>query len=302
MTSESNVFSVLARYAGRSEENYLTESLVFLVRLLLDREPEKGLKLVNLLCAVPDEPWFTHAPSVQITTQVAVEAGRPDIEVRSGDNTLVYVEVKHDSLLGPNQLERYKGELMALRKDRTRLVLLSRSRYTDIRTSLDPSAYHRVFWHEIHDCLKSANTGDDVCRYFCDSMMAFLEEKNMSVKQVGWEYIRGVPAMLDLTNMLEAASQVAFPEASRQRTAGWSWRGWYIAGDYFVGLRFDEPMTVVFEDNKGYTPKSLAYELDLEAAHFFSLKNHEQLDRLVKFLLDSSQGIAVLRQVQDDAA
>ena len=37
-----NVFSSLSKYCSSTDENYLTESLVFLIKLLLKRMPEEG--------------------------------------------------------------------------------------------------------------------------------------------------------------------------------------------------------------------------------------------------------------------
>lgn len=287
---EPNIFSALARYSGHAEENYLTESVVFVARLLLERDPPRGLDFANLLSCQRKQPWFTSAPSVQISTQVSTAVGTPDIELRQ-NGVLVYVEVKHDSPLGIDQLERYKEQLDQSTACRKRLVLLSRSRYSDPGTSLDPSAYHRLYWHNIYNWLATAVTDDGVIRYFCDSLMGFLEEKNMSMKKVGWEYINGIPAMLDLSQMMEAALVVALPDASRQRTGGWFWRGYYVSGDLFFGFRFDQPLKLVLENNKGNNPKTLECALDLEREHFFSLPSNEQLDCLVAFLHESTSGI-----------
>lgn len=293
-----NVFSSLARYSGYAEENYLTETLVFVVKLLLEREPPLGLELTNLL-ACQDEPWFTSASSVQITTQVSTEAGTPDIELRQ-DGVLIYVEVKHDAPLGLDQLERYKQQLDASQIEKRDLVLLSRSRYSNPGTSLDHTAYRRLYWYKIHSWLLTADVCDEVDRYLCRSLVSFLEEQKMSVKQVDWQYMGGVPAMLDLTNMMETALAEAIPNTKLTHTAGWSWRGFYLPGDYWFGFRFDRPLLLVFEDNRGYTPVTYHRELDLQLARFFSLGAGEQLDCLVEFLVGATDGIAELDLKQID--
>lgn len=293
---ELNIFSALARYSGHAEENYLTESLVFIARLLLERDPRLGLCFADLLSCQCDEPWFNSAASLHISTQVNTAVGTPDIELRQHD-VLVYIEVKHDSPLGVDQLERYKEQLDQIDVARKRLVLLSRSHYSDPGTSLEPNAYHRLYWHNIYNWLADVDTTDEVIRYFCNALMGFLEEKNMSMKKVGWEYINGIPAMLDLSQMMEAALIVALPDASRQRTGGWFWRGYYVSGDLFFGFRFDQPLRLVLENNKGNNPKTLECALDLESAHFFSLPSNEQLDCLVTFLLESTRGIPDLASV-----
>ena len=110
----------------------------------------------------------------------------------------------------------------------------------------------------------------------------------MSMKQVEWEYITGVPALLNLTEMMEAAMTVVMPDAGRKRTAGWNWRGFYLDEVYFFGVRYTEPMLVVFEDNRGNSP-SFRQSLDLAAAHFFSLGKDEQFECIVSFLQGVSE-------------
>ena len=282
-----NVFSSLSRYSSSTDENYLTESLVFLVMLLLERMPEEGLALVNLLSGASQMALFSDPRSVEISTQITVEQGRPDIEIRSGSDLLIYVEVKHDSGLGWDQLERYHAELLKSGIPTTRLVLLTRSRYSSPATTLPPSEYYHLRWYEIYNHLSAMETCDDVCEYFTRCFMDFLEEKKMSMKQVGWEYITGVPALLDLTDMMEAAIAVVIPDSGLKRTAGWSWRGFYLYEEYFFGMRYALPVTVVFEDNRGNSP-NFKQSLDLAAAHFFSLSKDEQFECIVAFL----QGVA----------
>ena len=195
-----NIFSSLSKYSS-ADENYLTEALVFLTRLLLDRNPPLGLSLVNLLCDSSGGACFSDPGSVNISTQVTVEQGRPDIEISDGAGILVYVEVKHNSPLGVEQLERYRAELSRSEIPNTLLTLLTRSRSASLGTTLPPTAYHHVCWYEIYNRLSKADTGDDVIDYLIGSFLSFLEEKNMSMEKVGWEYIEGVPAMLRLTGM-----------------------------------------------------------------------------------------------------
>ena len=105
----------------------------------------------------------------------------------------------------------------------------------------------------------------------------------MSMKQVGWEYITGVPALLALTDMMEAAITVVMPNAGRKRTAGWSWRGFYLDEVYFFGVRSAEPMLVVFEDDREKNP-NFKQRLDLAPAHFFSLGKDKQFECIGAFL------------------
>ena len=74
-----NVFSTLAR-PGLGAEDYLTESFVFVLKLLLERAPDEGVAVVNRLSGLSEEARFRHPASVAISTQVIVDEGRPDIE------------------------------------------------------------------------------------------------------------------------------------------------------------------------------------------------------------------------------
>jgi len=280
----NNVFSVLSKYAFRQEENYLTEALAFLLRLLLERNPPAGLDMVNRLCGRDPVSTFTDPPSIAISTQVTTEQGTPDIGIRVGDSTLVYVEAKHDSPLGVGQLAAYLDQLNRSGFPDTRLVLLTRSRSSSIQTTLEPDDYHHLCWYEIYNWLSGIDTGDDVCQYLIAGFMNFLEEKRMSVKRISWEYIQGVPEMLNLADMMEAAISEAMPTAEWKRSGGWHWRGYYLPHDYWFGVRYHEPLLVVFEDNRGYDPVTYRRDLNLEKEHFFSLNKDEQFELLVTFL------------------
>jgi hypothetical protein len=178
-----DVFSSLAKYGSGVDEDYLTESLVFVTKLLLVRTPAEGPDLVNLLCGqLGTRPCFDDPKSVLFETQVATELGTPDIEI-SGTDTRVYVEVKHDSPLGPDQLERYKAQLDQSGVPNTRLVFLTRSRVSSLETSLEPGDYHRIYWYEIYNWLCGTDTHDEVCEYFSKSLVSFLEEKGNERKE-----------------------------------------------------------------------------------------------------------------------
>jgi hypothetical protein len=285
-----NVFSTLYR-ARLGAEDYLTEALVFLLKILVEREPNRGLAILNRLSGLPQEAHFEHPEAVNISTQVIVKEGRLDIEIRDDQERLVYVEVKHDSPLGVRQLERYLSELRAAPFPTTRLVLLTRSRISARETTLAPNDYNHVCWYEIHNWLAEMEVRDEVCQYFILSLMRFLEEKQMSMEKVPQEYIEGVSALLNLTNMMEASITEAIPKADYKKTPGWSWRGFNIEGGYFYGIRHRQPSLVVYENNLGTRP-TYKRDLDLDSVDFFSLSNGEQFECLVGFLRKASNDVA----------
>ena len=276
-----NVFSTLFR-ARLGAEDYLTEAFVFLLKLLQEREPGKGIAVINRLSGLPQEARFGHPASVAMSTQIIVDEGRPDIEIRDGKDRLVYVEVKHDSPLGVRQLERYLSELQAATPSITRLVLLTRSRVSAHETTLAPDEYHHVCWYEVHNWLAQTEVRDEVCQYFVYGFLRFLEEKRMSMEKVPREYIEGVPALLKLTEMMEASITEAIPGVKYKRTAGWGYRGFNI-NSYYYGIRPAQPSLVVYESDMGNSP-TYKRNLDLQHDGFFSLDKDEQFERLVEFL------------------
>ncbi len=289
LTVPENVFSALFKACPAAEENYLTEALVFVFKLLLERVPDEGVAMVNRLCGFSHKARLEDPGSIGISTQVIVDEGRPDIEIRSGSDTLVYVEVKHDAPLGANQLEYYWARLEGARQSNTRLVLLTRSRASARETTLAPHKYHHVCWYEIYNWVANTAVQDEVCSYLVRGFMRFLEEKEMSMEKVSWEYIEGIPSLLKLTKMMEASITEAMPGVSHKRTAGWGWRGFNIDGDSFYGVRHENPLFVVFEQKSG---SSLTFKRDLalEDMHFFSLSKDEQFECLVEFLRGVSRG------------
>ena len=121
--------------------------------------------------------------------------------------------------------------------------------------------------------------------------MDFLDEKQMSLRKVSSEYTLGVPALLNLTEMLRAAIAEVIPDAKTTNTGGWNWRGFYLPGEYWVGIRYSDPLVVTFEDNRGYEPVTYRRSLDLMTEDFFALDKDEQFERVAEFLQTASGGL-----------
>jgi len=301
-----NVFFALSMYGSSQEENYLTESFVFLINLLIERMPNEGVRFLNRLTGPLPFHSITQPRLIVIRTQAACEQGRPDIEIREAEDTLVYVEIKHDSPIGYGQLEYYLRQLHQSGHTNVRLVLLTRSRASANETTLAPADYHHVCWYEIYNWLADISHSDEVSQYFINAFMNFLEEKNMNLKKVTWEYMQGIESLLNLTTMMETAAKEIMPEMTFNRTSGWSWRGFSLDNKtYFFGLRFNRPSLIVFENNQGTNP-SAKCELDLEVTHFFALTKDEQFELLVNFLkrakAEVSKGNTTIELSDNDSA
>lgn len=281
----NNIFSTLFKYCVFSQENYLTEAFVYLLIELLKREPKIGLALLSDLTGFSSVPKLLDASIVACSTQVTVDEGRPDIEIQYGDQLQIYIEVKHDAPLHTGQLEAYKTELGRSSFPETRLVLLTRSHQTALETTLAPDEYHHYCWYQVHNFLSSAEIKDKVAEFLSEQFLEFLEEKGMNLNKVTWEYIDGIPALLNLINMVEVAIEEAIPGVKIKRTGGWNWRGFYV-GEIFCGVRYDLPLVLVFENNGGWHT-TYKRDLDLETKLFFAMKKDQQFDMLIEFIKES---------------
>lgn len=300
--SDENIFSALAKYNSARDENYLTEAFVFLVNSLLLKERTIGLEILTQLCVKNNEFSFDEDEAISISTQETTEQGTPDIRVFSPDK-LIYIEVKHDSPLGSKQIEQYKKALESSPATIKHVNLLTRFAVDFGEEGERP--YKHVRWYEVYNWLAKARTRvkDPVCVYLIDSFNSFLEVKQMSLQKVGWEYINGVPALINLVNMIEAAIQgaripfyTAYPRAVALDS-----RGFYLAnGEFWCGIHYNNPLVITFEiiDKKKFNAELLdtpTYEvregkarmwfhLPLEKIHFFSLDKDEQLEEITKFI------------------
>ncbi len=281
----SNIFSILSRYAFRQEENYLTEALVYLLNTILEKEEQIGLVILTNLCGEKTAAWISESEVISIATQFSTEGGIPDIVINAGDEKMVLVEVKHDSSLGEGQLESYYAYLEKLKTDDKQLVLLTRSRHSIQETNLDQELFHHVCWYEISGWLSEADFQDEVVKYLVEQFLDFLKEKEMSMEKITWEYIQGVPAMLNLVTMIGTAISEVFPESSTKKTVGASWAGYYVEG-IFIGFRYASPLLIVFENDTGNNP-TFKRDLHLEKVHFFSLTAGDQLECLIDFVGNS---------------
>jgi hypothetical protein len=301
-----NIFSALSSYGATESENYLTESFVFLLKLLLQRAPDTTLTILNRLVGSLPLHGLTCPEAIFINTQLKLEQGRPDIQIREFDDTLIYIEIKHDAPISQGQLECYYTQLCQSDYRNIQLVLLTRSRASASETTLAPHEYHHICWYEIYNWLAGADIDDEVSQYFIHDFLYFLEEKNMNLQKVSWEYTPGIVSLLNLTTMMEVAVREALPKAVLRRSAGWSWRGFFLDNAFFFGIRYEHPLTIAFENNMGNNPTAKS-ELDLEKAHFLALTKDEQFELISKFVEQANKEVTkgnttVEPQLNDTAA
>ncbi len=298
MPSES-IFSVLAKYNSATDENYLTESLVFVINALLQLDRPIGLEILTQLCVKDNEFSFDIGEDISVSTQEVTEQGTPDIKVSSPDK-LIYIEVKDYSQVDPDQLKRYKKSLESPSVNIKQLILLTRFPVDSSEHQGIPDKHVR--WFEVYNWLTNARTKtkDPVSVYLIDSFKSFLEAKQMSLQKVEREYIKGVPALNNLVTMLEVAIQGAsVPIYSK--SAGWDYKGFWLDNKKYISvIYYDNHLLITFEiaDKLKYNKdllKKPSYELregrdrlwfrlPLEDKHFFSLDKDKQLEEITNFI------------------
>jgi hypothetical protein len=292
-----NIFSALSKYNSTSPENYLTESFVFLLNSLLERDHSTAIGILTKLCVNNDEFSFGQDEEISITTQEVTDQGTPDIKILSPDK-LIYVEVKDESPLGFEQIERYNRALDEHSENIKHVILLTRF---EIDLGENERPYRHVLWRELHDWFSQAVFKDPICKYLTDSFRSFLKEKHMSIEKVGWEYINGVPALVNLINMIESGIKSAGLKISSRPQSN-DYMGRYFAGtDFWCGIWYSSPLELKLEigDKNKYDLNKLQnptygkvtedgglyyFTLNLEEIHFFSLAKDDQLKKIADFI------------------
>jgi hypothetical protein len=277
-----NLFRALSHYGSSQSENYLTEAFVYVLRNLNANAPAAYREFIGQLCDLSDDEFGLDG-RVSVGTQSGLAEGRPDIRFDISDRHVVFVEVKDWSPLSDGQLEKYFRSIQNEFGERGKLVLLTRSRHSIQETELDPALYHHVCWYEVYSWIEDLDLSHEMTANYISEFMAFLEGKAMGVQKVGWEFEDGIKSMVVFTNLLETAVSEAWPDSKVRRSAGWSWRGLYVDEEHFIGFRFDEPTTLVFENNQGTNP-TYKVDLTLQDVHFHSLSAGVQLENLTDFI------------------
>ncbi|HEY90975.1 MAG TPA: PD-(D/E)XK nuclease family protein [Dehalococcoidia bacterium] len=294
-----NVFSALAKYNSVTDENYLTESFVFLISSLLKRDRTIGLDILANLCVTNGEFEFSEEEDITVSTQVTTPEGRPDIEVSSPDK-LIYVDVKDSSPVDTSQLRRYRKQLHSSNTMMKKLLLLTRFPIDDTEHKGIPDKCIR--WSEVHNWLAAVrqDAEEPVGVYLIESFMSFLKGKGMSIEKVGWEYTNGLVAFNNMIDMVVAAIREAKLSFYR-KAAAWDSKGFWLEDKkYWCGIYYNSPQTVVFKvfhkkglkvgrvPNPSFPVKesfaSIWFQLDLEGIHFFSLDKDAQMSKLAEFV------------------
>jgi hypothetical protein len=287
MSQSSNLFEALNNYGPRTVENYLTKSFVYLLDLLLCREPVAGLEMVNRLCGLDLSHQLTQAGAIQIETQKDLRPhGIVDMTIQCGTDAIFYVEVKLDAPLDGQQLRSYHDHLNLMQGyDHKGLIFLARSREGAIPVWLEKGEYHRVCWYEVYNWLQRLYVHDEIVKYFVADFQSFLESKGTCFRQVSSYYASDPDALENLMLMIKSAIGEAVDGADPRSPRNAELHG-FTFGRFFCGIRLARPDILAFEDNKG---RSAAHRrvLNFENENFYRRSKDAQFEQIIQFLRKS---------------
>jgi hypothetical protein len=290
-----NLMSALYPWAHRQGENFTTESLVWMLRMLLVHAPEQGMDLLSWLCFGQVDQLRL---PVKICTQHTIDEGRPDISVEA-PGILVFIEVKTVSSLGHDQVARYLGGLARRRDGRlAALVLLTRD--DPELTDEQKQSVRCVRWYEVAQRLSKLSISGREASMAVEMFTTFLKERVMTLEPVDWQLIGGIQAIQSLALMIGEALKAANIPIYK-RTGGHTWLGWYIGSNsmLWAGVSYSEPSLIKVAFDKVMADKAKfdaqgtgewldgeprwAMDLNSESVHFFSRTADSQLACLTDF-------------------
>jgi hypothetical protein len=332
MTSpDNNLFARLHKWAWRQDENFLTESLAFLLQHLLEHEPGAAVRVLEAITNGFLKLKAEQARSVIVQTQLVLTEGTPDLRLKT-EKQAVIIEVKSESPARADQIRRYRQSLQEMGVPSTCLVLLTRYPAKLDEADAQPDVYIR--WYQVVEwleCERHAYKFQAVSEFLAAQFLGFLEIRSMSMGQVTWELTGGVRALRTLADMLYESAVACGAKA--QIWGNRDEMGIHIdKPKYWVGIRYNQPELVTFwtwrkkvnpelatalgfgkvtewDDRTGW---AWSHELNLqsEEIHFFARSKASQLQMLESFLrkcLDAVReielpGVALPPEDEDDAA
>jgi hypothetical protein len=194
MQLSRNLFSRLFRLASRQGENFITESLVFVTEYLLKDTPSVGQSFLNWLCWSGSDFGF-HGRLPTIGAWKVTEQGTPDIVIAANsENSFVLVEVKVESTLGEDQVERYlkrldEEEEAAKKRNQKlarKLVLLTKD-FVPHAMKMKDYRIKPVTWSDVADWLKNNAISSDclVGEFLVKQFYDFLKMQGLTNEKIG---------------------------------------------------------------------------------------------------------------------
>lgn len=301
----NNLLLAVHKYAHQQDENFTTEALVHLLRHLQAFESDIAASVLAYVSGGQLKLTGEDCARLEVTTQNLFMEGRPDILI-VGPEQFVIIEVKVESGLGPDQLDRYREILKGRTESLKCLVLLS-------RYSTDPAQTFKVDchirWYRLARILGQAlgKMREATSLYLAHEFLEFLNERGMVMEKVGWELVHGVRSLVSLMDMLgEAVTATKVRE--KKASPGGEYCGRYFFVDdteCWCGIYYVNPQLLTFEayevnkagaeavgfgrvldQRKGSFKWISEIDLESEQVHFFALSPDSQQSRIQRFIAE----------------
>jgi len=231
-----NLLIALDRWASGQHENFLTEAFVDVLNRLSSSSPELFGQLLKRITDGEFNPAVEELAGFNVVSQLSTDQGSPDIAIMGPDHYAL-IEVKDQSPVDPDQLNRYSRLIELNTAGNKCLVLLTRDQAPplDIKWLQKPIRWYQVLeW--IGD-IKDKHELDDVSGYVIRQFLGFLEGRGMAVEKVGWEFAPGLRQLMNLKTLMREALEGAGAH-----------RVWTSYGSEFNGVAIPAPET----NNSGY--------------------------------------------------
>jgi len=268
---EENIFSLLFKWGDSKNkgEDYYSKSLTLILsRLLNSADDHYRLSAVNIMNHTFAE-WLGF--SFNISDDISIEAHRkteegkiPDITIEA-KNKLIYVEIKVDSPIDGDALERiesYRKRLLVQKDARNNgLILITKSGNEPV----DSIPLEQISWFTVSgelryalDELKRNDITDSATIYLLDKFYEFLKERGMAILKVEDNFdpttIHNVTKLLRMLEFVCKDKELRFSrkpwfavESSTQ--AGESCLGYWNKkdGNYAICIYSETPVSCYFE-------------------------------------------------------
>ncbi len=247
MLAEHSLFASLHKWARQQDENYCTEGLIYILRLMLREAPTEAVDIIGWLT---DDLIGADTPAIliAISSQVSGEEGRPDIIITSGLKTAI-IEVKVGSPVEATQLQRYRT-MLAKRTGQGRLILLSRG--NDVLAEGNrPDCTRR--WIELsfrlQQSLRSFGSRTSKIAIVLEDYLAFLATKQMKLNGVSKMIAESIKDVGSLLSQIKLACESVGLKVKWNKTGdgaiGYSVleKGAYVG---WIGFNVSEPQYLFY--------------------------------------------------------
>ena len=287
MDPSNNLLVALKKYGKGQEEDFLTDAFVHLLNRLALEVPDAFATLLDQISDGAIKPTPETASEFTVTTQVDTSEGMPDVEI-NGPNTYALIEVKDESSVDEEQIERYSRLVEQNSSDSKCLILLTRYHPPPLD---DFGLLRTTRWTQISEWLLAAKEKwkfDLVSSHILEQFLGFLEEKGMSVNRAGYEMIAGVEQLRNFKVLLRGAMESAgargiSADTNAKRSGWYEWNS-IDKTRYEVYIEENNPGTLVFSCASKYVREEFKsewgarakndlgklLELQSENVHFFA--------------------------------